>query len=48
MAAVPANVNFQIGARAENASYNVHYYYAKCHAFTTTIVLNICTTRLDY
>ena len=50
MAAIPANFNFQIGSIAENVLHDLHYNYAKVHAFTTfrTIVLKICTDRLDY
>ena len=50
MAAVPANFNFQIGSISENVLHDLCYNYAKLHAFTTfwTIVLKICTDRLDY
>ena len=49
-AAVPANFNFLIRSIAENVFHELCYKYAKLHAFTTfwTIVLKICTDRLDY
>ena len=46
----PANFNFKIGSIAENVLHDLYYNYSKNHAFTTfwTIVLKICTNRLDY
>ena len=35
IAAIPANFNFQTGSIAENVFYDIYYYSAKVHAFTS-------------